>query len=161
MMKHVPSEKYSLAWFKLAECVARGERERALGVYKLLSHSIDDQAFALQLEGDLLLSFQDKDAAIKYEKAAQLYKKAQRFVEAAAVYEHLIELQPDVDSHVVRLVSLYEILNFSEKISEHVKDAVERFLHSQNRTKLNMFLTKLQDVSKEGYDLACRFVKEG
>ena len=41
---------YSVAWFKLAEFVTRKEKERAFGVYRLLSHSIADRAFAAQLE---------------------------------------------------------------------------------------------------------------
>ena len=59
MMKHLPSDKYNVAWFKLAECVARGEKEKALGVYRLLVHSLDEPAFIRQLEGDLLLAFKD------------------------------------------------------------------------------------------------------
>ena len=76
-MKHVPQDKYNVAWFTLAECVARGEKVRALGVYRLLAYSIDDSAFRRQLEGDILLAFQDKDDAIvKYKEAAFLYQKA-------------------------------------------------------------------------------------
>jgi len=89
-MKHVSSDKYSVAWFKLAECVARGEQERAFGVYRLLSHSFEDKAFAHQLAGDLYLAFDNPELAIdKYEQAAQLYKKDGRLSEATAVYDHL------------------------------------------------------------------------
>ncbi len=63
-MKQVPSGKYTIAWFKLAECVSRGEKERALGVYRLLSHSLDDSALVCQLEGDIFLSFNDKQQAV-------------------------------------------------------------------------------------------------
>ena len=52
-----PSDKYTIAWFKLAECVAKGEKEKAFGVYRLLMHSLEDQAYAYQLEGDLLDAF--------------------------------------------------------------------------------------------------------
>lgn len=106
-MKQVPSDKYSIAWFKLAECVSRGEKERALGVYRLLSYSFDDQAFAYQLAGDLLRSFDDNTAIEQYHQAAQLYQKAQRFLEAAAVYEHLIHLIPDKELYLMNLVELY------------------------------------------------------
>ena len=40
-----------------SQCVARKEKERALGVYRLLSHSFDDLAFARQLEGDIFSFF--------------------------------------------------------------------------------------------------------
>ena len=157
-MKHVPSEKHTVAWFKLAECVARGEKERALGVYKLLAHSLDDAAFATQLAGDLLLAFQDDEAIDKYREAAIMYKKQQRFVEAAAVYEHLITLQPAVDDYVVSVVVLYQILNFSDKIAEHLKRSVDRFSTSDNAKKLNAFLAKLEELSPENYHQACQFV---
>lgn len=157
-MKHVPSEKYNIAWFKLSECVSRGEKERALGVYRLLSHSIDDSAFAAQLEGDLLLAFKDKKAAEKYLESAKLYQKGQRFVESAAVYEHLIQLEPDKEDHVVNLIILYQILNFSEKVKFHVKKATRHFEDIDNAIKMNAFLVKLREVSKEAYDLANSFL---
>ena len=74
-MKQAVSNKYNIAWFKLADCVSRGEKERAFGVYRLLSHSLDDQALARQLEGDLLLAFQDDGAVDKYREAVNLYKQ--------------------------------------------------------------------------------------
>jgi len=153
-MKQFPSEKYNVAWFKLAECVTRGEKERALGVYKLLSHSIDDPAFVEQLEGDLLLAFEDERAASKYVQAAQLYKKQQRFVEAAAVYEHLLTLEPDVESHMAHLIALYQILNFSEKMQEHLRCSLDRFIKNADTKKLNIFLAALEEISPEGYKQA-------
>lgn len=114
-MKQIPSDKYSIAWFKLAECVTRGEREKALGVYKLLYHSIEDQAFAAQLEGDLLESFQDAQAAIKYEQAAQLYKKQNRLHEAIGVYEHMLARHVDQSQALYQLTILYLQLQLPEK----------------------------------------------
>lgn len=157
-MKHVPSEKYNIAWFKLSECVARGEKERALGVYKLLSHSIDDAAFAAQLEGDLLLAFEDDGAVEKYCTAAKLYKKKQRFVEAAAVYEHLVTLKPDVDDHILNLILLYQILNFTEKFEHHLKKIIEQRSDDENPTRLNGFLIKLQEMSPETHKVAKKFI---
>ena len=58
-MKQIPSDKYNVAWFTLAECVSRGEKVRAMSLYRLLVHSIKDGAFACQLKGDLLLAFRD------------------------------------------------------------------------------------------------------
>jgi len=157
-MKHVPSEKYNIAWFKLSECVARGEKERALGVYKLLSHSIDDAAFAAQLEGDLLLAFEDNTATEKYKAAAKLYTKKQRFVEAAAVYEHLVTLQPGIDDHVLHLIQLYQILNFTQKLEHHLKKTIDELVQDNNPTRLNAFLVKLQELSPETHKLAQTFI---
>jgi hypothetical protein len=128
-MKHVYSEKYNIAWFKLAECVSRGEKERALGVYRLLSHSLEDQAFAQQLAGDIFLSFNDDATAMgKYKEAAQLYEQEERFLEAAAVYEHLLTLEPQSPDYHVRLVDLYKRMNIRTKMNIHAQTLLEQFV---------------------------------
>jgi hypothetical protein len=121
----VPSDKYSIAWFKHAECVARGEKERALGVYRLLSYSFDDQAFASQLAGDLLRSFDDNTAIDQYHQAAQLYQKAHRFLESAAVYEHLIHLIPDKELYLINLVELYTHMHDTGHAVHHMTQLLD------------------------------------
>jgi len=75
-MKQTQFDKHTIAWFKIAECVSRGEKERALGVYRLLSHSFNDNAVARQLEADIYLSFEEYDAAIAlYRIAMEMYQK--------------------------------------------------------------------------------------
>lgn len=106
-MKQAPVEKYTIAFFRLAEYVARGEKERALGVYRLLSHSFDDQAFARQLEGDILWSFNDEGAQDKYFQAAQLYQKDKRLRQAVGVYEHLLTMHPKGALYMANLIDLY------------------------------------------------------
>jgi len=116
-MKRETNAKYNIAWFKLAECVSRREKERALGVYRLLSHSFGDQAYAQQLEADLLLAFKDQKNAIeKYKQAAICYKKEGRKFEAAAVYEHLRTLQPKEGDYRIQLIDLYSELNITSKV---------------------------------------------
>ncbi len=88
------TDKYSIAWFKIAEYVSRGEKERALGVYRLLSHSFNDDAIAKQLEADIYLACNEKERAIGlYKQAAELYKKSKRSTEATAIDEHLAVLE--------------------------------------------------------------------
>ncbi len=71
-MKQLNHDKYNVAWYKLAEFVVRKEKERALSLLRLLTHSFNDQALKDQLEGDLLRSFDDhKNASEKYFAAAQ------------------------------------------------------------------------------------------
>ena len=118
-MKQTNADKYTIAWFKLAECVGRGEKERALGVYRLLSHSIDDPALIAQLGGDILLSFQDDSAQEKYRTAAQLYKQNDQLLQAAAVYEHLITLSPDSHKYRMAVIELYSQLHIRSKVVEH------------------------------------------
>jgi len=73
-MRLPTNRSYTLAWFKLANFVNRGEKERALNVLKLLMHSIQDEAVPYQLEGDLLLAFDDNAALDRYHVAANLHK---------------------------------------------------------------------------------------
>ena len=83
-------EKYNIAWFKLAECVSRGDKERALGVYRLLSHSLHNDAFRDQLEGDIWLAFGELDNAIAcYREAAHKYRVNNQPLESAALFEQL------------------------------------------------------------------------
>lgn len=126
-MKQMYSEKYNIAWFKLAECVSRGEKERALGVYRLLSHSLDDQAFAQQLAGDLFLSFNDDVTAIeKYKESAQLYEQENRILESAAVYEHLLMLDPRSTEYHIRLLDLYKRMGIRTKMKLHAQELLEK-----------------------------------
>ena len=108
-MKLLSSGSYSIAWFKLADIVSRGEKERALSVYKLLMHSIPDEAFAHQLEGDILLSFNDDTALDRYHSAANLYKKSGNYQKAIAVYEHATLYKNDVKT-LEALLDVYDVL---------------------------------------------------
>src|SRR5579872_1657104 len=120
-MRFVPSDKYTIAWFKIAECVARGERERALGVYRLLIHSFDDPALAQQLEGDIILAFDEPLKAVeRYKEAAFLYQKSGRLLEAAAVTEHLITLSAQKQEYLVQAAQLYKDLNIPQKAIGHL-----------------------------------------
>lgn len=109
-MGHLSTDKYSVAWFKLAEFVARGEKERALGLFRLLAHSFEDAALSAQLEGDLLLAFHDVAAYKSYERAAIEYQKTDRVYNAAAVYEHLVLICDLRLVYLQKLSELYAVL---------------------------------------------------
>lgn len=142
-MRQLPSDKYNVAWFKLAEFVARGERERALGLYKLLAHSFDDRALAYQLEGDILLSFKDEVAACqKYRYAADLYKKDIRIIEAAAVYEHLITLDPQCRENLIQIIQLYEVLNISSRLVTHLDCLCQIFIDNEEFEQLEFLMNE-------------------
>jgi tetratricopeptide (TPR) repeat protein len=142
-MRQLPSDKYNVAWFKLAEFVARGERERALGLYKLLVHSFDDRALAYQLEGDLLLSFHDAVAACQqYRYAAELYKNDARIIEAAAMYEHLITLDPTSKENFIQIIQLYELIGISSHLVMHLERLCDLFIASNEFEQLQFFITE-------------------
>ena len=108
-MKLLSSGSHNIAWFKLADFVARGEKERALSVFKLLDHSIADKAFALQLEGDILLAFHDDAALDRYHCAANVYKKHGDYQKAIAVYEHVALFKNDLKI-LEALLDVYDLL---------------------------------------------------
>lgn len=130
-MKQVVSEKYNIAWFKLADCIARGEKERALGVYRLLSHSLDDHALACQLYADILLSFDDKQAESAYVKAATTYQEQGKNLQAAAVYEHLVTLYPNNVAYRIAMIELYQQLGIDSKVINYVEQLVGHLLEQQ------------------------------
>lgn len=159
-MKQVSLDRYSIAWFKLAECVSRGEKERALGVYRLLAHSIDDQAFKYQLEGDLLLSFKDThQAAEKYLLSIQQYKQTGRLFEMAALYGHLITLQPNNAEHHVQMVNIYHTLNLESKVFHYLESALDLLMQEANPMALSQFLSTVKILSETYHEYACEYIE--
>lgn len=116
-METAAVEKFNVAWFKLAEFVGRKEKERALGVYRLLSHSLPDDAFAAQLEGDLFMAFQDDKALDAYQRSAKLYEKNGQFAHAALIYEQMMLLKPENKDYLIQALKLYEIIKNDVKIA--------------------------------------------
>lgn len=121
----VETGKYTLAWFKLAEFVWRKEKERALAIYRLLAHSLHDDALASQLEGDILLSFKDEKGFNSYAKAAALYEKHEKFASAAALYENLSLAQPDIFEYAHKSVHLYALLHNDYKFNQAAEALVK------------------------------------
>lgn len=108
----------SVAWYKLADLITRGEREKALSVYRLLAHSFDDKAYALQLEGDVLYALDDPRSKEKYFQAATLYKEEKRWVDAVALTEHLIALHPEDPALHLFAVYCYAVLDIQAKAAD-------------------------------------------
>ncbi len=131
-MKLCPSDKYNVAWFKLAEIVARGDKERALGMFRLLMHSINNEALAYQLQGDLLLSFEDPQAIDCYRKAAVLYVADNKHIQASAVYEHLLTLEPDSILYMEKIIDVYQALEYNEKVFFYFRKMITLLTH-QNK----------------------------
>lgn len=147
-MRNVPPDKYNVAWFKLAECVSRGEKERALGVYRLLAHSLNDAAFARQLQGDILLSFQDQAGALEhYRTAARLYQEDGRLLEAAAIHEHLVSLVPHKRETLLSLLNLYCLLRNTAKIVQHATTLCALLLANNETEEVAAILDQLSILS--------------
>lgn len=160
-MKQAQSDKHTIAWFKIAEYVSRGEKERALGVYRLLSHSFNDKAVACQLEADIYLSFDEYELAIPlYVQAMELYQKSQRFLEAVAVCEHLISIN-HIDLGLRReAIKLYSLLNNIPKIHKHIEKAVDIIVATGQEYTMQEFLSVLRAQSEELYEYAGEYLKK-
>lgn len=120
-MPQLVSEKFNVAWFKLAEFVTRKEKERALALYRLLVHSVLDTALILQLEGDLLLSFKDEKAIELYKRAALLYEESGRYLEAVLLYQHCLKV---TSQHVELLEKIFQLYSKLKDDAKKVRTAI-------------------------------------
>jgi hypothetical protein len=174
-MKQRQVDKHTIAWFKIAECVSRGEKERALGVYRLLSHSFNDSAIKYQLEADIYWSFGDIELAISlYQQAMESYIKSQRFLEAAAVAQHLVVLQPTETSLHRTLICLYLSLGMVLKVQAHIHELADFFGHKKqwveqviddlcvadHKKYVQEFVLALQGCSHELHQHAMTYLKK-
>lgn len=154
-MRYIPTDKYTVAWFKLAECVAKGEKEKAFGVYRLLMHSLEDKAYAHQLEGDLLGAFQDERALEKYEYAAHLYKSNNRWKEAIALYEELVLMTADNFKPLNCLVELYKKYKQPEQYGTKIITLMQNLIAKKQFTSIEYLIDTLPEpaLSSESVNL--------
>ncbi len=133
LMKHIAADqKYVIAWFKIAEYVNRGEKERALGVYRLLSHSIDDPSLVLQLEADILYACDDERCFDLYHKAALDYLKKDKNGQAAALFEQMLLVKPRAIIIRSELVNLYIKLEKNNAAYFHTKVIVQEYIDQKS-----------------------------
>ena len=157
-MKQIQCDKHTIAWFKIADCVSRGEKERALGVYRLLSHSFNDNAVARQLEADIYLSFGEQEFAIGlYLQAIELYQKSQRFLEAVAVCEHLITMNPHDLVLRREAIRLHNMLGNMAKVHEHIRAVLGILLKGPDH-HIQEFLSSLRELSDELYEYGIEYI---
>jgi len=177
-MRKIPSDKYTVAWFKLADFVARREKERALGLYRLLMHSIDDEALSHQLAGDLFLAFDSTAQAVeKYSIAAEQYREQKRLLQAVAVYEQIVGLQQKDLQVLEQLLELYTQLTNKQKAVRIAQKLCLAYLPSNEETalmygkkavdglvtshdqQLQTFLSEVQAAHEAVYQALCEYLK--
>lgn len=108
--------KETVAWSIIAENVALGNKERALGVYRLLSSSFNDAALKAHLHADIYMVFSDYDAAsVLYRQAFFLYQQSNRLREAAAMGESLIKVAPHMKDIQDIVIKIYHDLGFHNR----------------------------------------------
>lgn len=173
-MKQIERQK-SIGWFKLAEFVERGEKERALGIYKLLALSIDDQAFAYQLEGDILLAFEDTLAISKYLQAVEYYIKQNNIMAAIGTLNHLAILKPDHTQTWDLLSDLY-LTHYWNKSIVHLRNLIHnqpiscaqnfiekliaKYQQTQNVQGLDAIVNEIQKLDSSLYQFAIQVLKK-
>ena len=120
--QRIPQNNSSIAWFKIANLIERKEREKALSVYKLMSHSLQDRAYALQLEGDILWYFEEiPEACLKYLQSAFLYRNAKRWLDAVSLYEQVLLLDPNNCDALIYSVPCYAQLAWEQKFKQNLE----------------------------------------
>lgn len=142
-MKHIPADKYNIAWFKLAEFVTRKEKERALGIYRLLSHSLHNQALSAQLEGDILLAFHDERALECYTKAAHLYQESNQLSQAAVLLEHVAYISANYLHYAPLLVEMYTALLNQPKMVHYTACYIEELLKNAHLEQATTFAQEI------------------
>ncbi len=148
-MKQVPSERSSIAWFKLAEVIGRGERERAFSLFRLLIHSFDDQAFSKKLEADIWVSFDIQEAESHYKESAHLYKQDEKWMQALGIYELLVHYCPDSVHYYEQVIELCDALKFQDKKLLAQKDICKLFLEQgQIEKALDLFVLFEKDLKE-------------
>ena len=152
------SQKYSVAWFKLAECISRGEREKALGVYRLLSHSIEDQACALQLEGAILEAFNDRAAQYKYEQAAGIYRVQGRLLLATALYRQLQEYKPQHEPYSEILFELHKAQSQYPQAASFGIHILNNAVQNKDGIRIVLWLENIASIEQLTFTAAARAV---
>lgn len=151
-MKQLNSDKYNVAWYKLAEFVVRKEKERALALLRLLTHSFNDQALKEQLEGDLLRSFDDhKNASDKYFNAAQRYSREGKAIDSAALYELLMSLNPKDFMYVKHSLIHYRSMCETNRIKELLLQSLSLIISQGSFNYLDDLFTFGAELSSSDY----------
>ncbi len=145
-MKTLTSESYNIAWFKLADFVARGEKERALSVMRLFMHSVSNEALTQQLEGDILLAFNDHTVHDRYYSAANLFKKSGNLHQAANAYQQALEFK-DNEQILELLLEIYAQLKLKTKLSNTCTKIAKIMLQKNSFKELQIILDKTLSIT--------------
>jgi len=146
-MKAEVGERKNIAWFKLAEFVTRGEKERALGLFRLLTHSFEDRAFIKKLEAEILASFSDEQAFAEYLQAAHLYRANGQLIEAVSIFETLTLFQPERSEHYEKVIAIFHELNNQEKVLSYQKQLCSLFVHQDRPDRAFAVFEKMNGLN--------------
>lgn len=156
-MDRTSNRRSNIAWFKLAEFVSRGERERALSIYRLLSHSISDKAFVAQLRGDILRAFNDKHALQAYEEAAEYYE-GHKQMQAAVLYEEMSVLDNESYERAMKVLNAYQEIGWLDKTQKCAERVIDILLRKKRYFQIHEIIRDINLPSAQKAELHERFV---
>lgn len=139
----------NVAWFKLAEFMRRGEKERALSLYRLLIHSISDEPFLKKLEADIWFLFSPKKSETYYHEAAHAYLKADKKMEALFIFELLAQRYPMIAQYYEQVIGLIDQLNDKEKKKNYQKKLYQVHLKNGQIEKGLVLFKELEEQLKD------------
>ena len=129
-----PKPSSTIAWFRLAEFVDRREKERALGMYRLLAHSVQDKAVATQLQADLLRAFNDERALSVYEEAATMFARSDRMQQAILLFEQAIAYALVIKKYsAIHTFVTKSYLSAEDRVTLYMRCVLEILLYNQHR----------------------------
>lgn len=91
------ANQYALSWQKLIELIIFKQKAEALGLAKLLGHTMGDRIGALQLQADIYSIFNETEKAIAlYIKVSELYAKVSKQQQSSIIVEYVNFLKESV-----------------------------------------------------------------
>src|SRR5439155_9236648 len=82
-----------------------------------------------------------------YEDAARCYEKEKRFLEAAALYEHLIFLRPDTTTIVMRLIHAHAQLHHISRAYHYATQMITLLVQKKRWSDLLDFLSNITTLT--------------
>lgn len=139
----------NVAWFKLAEFIRRGEKERAFALYRLLTHSLSDQPFLKKLEADIWLAFDEQEGQERYNNAAHCYLQEGRHNEALMIFEYLANRYSKNKTYLEKVIQGCEQLGWHYKRTIFEKKLFEILLEKGAIGKAYELFQTLQSSLKD------------
>lgn len=149
-MRQLQEQKQTVAWFKLHQFIVRGEKEKALSIYKLLSLSIDNEAFNYKLEGDLLRAFDDnKNAITRYIYSAISHCKDGQFDEALEVCSLVSPHDIEDFQLLLKFTRILLLCNSTHRAKQCLEKAQDIIITENHLSKLSDLLVFTRNVSDD------------
>lgn len=151
-MNPIGERNKSIAWFNLQEYIKKGEREKTLNIYKLLSLSISNDAFKYKLLGDILSTLNENENAIKnYINSAKEYLNQNNLNLALEI----INLLEKKEINIKQKNNYIEILiksNLEKKAEKEIYNLITTCIKDKNFNFIEQTLKNAKNISNTFYN---------